>query len=120
VDRTGNRWEVETTHEGDGLVRRDGITWFSARERTVNFAGATLTWDRAGDAVRRAALVRDDGTTVLWARPGEGRRAPFCTFEIDTAPTDPLPAVLGISFALLACDAIYGAWTSSAGNSTGP
>ncbi|MDO9407816.1 hypothetical protein [Patulibacter sp.] len=52
-------------------------------------------------------------------RPGQGRRAPFVTIDVDPRGQDVLPIVLGVSFVLLEADAIYGAYTSGAGGASG-
>jgi hypothetical protein len=119
-DREGVRWVVETRPDASVSVLRDGVRWFAADGESATFGGERLSWDRSGESVRRATVLRADGRPLVQVRPGLGRRAPFAVVDVDPGEERALPVALGVLFALLESDAIYNAWTSAAGTSTGP
>jgi hypothetical protein len=118
IARDGGRWDVETTWQ-TVAVSRDGVRWFSADGTEAMLGDERLLWDRDGDTARRATVRRLDGSIVVRVRPGEGRRGPFATIALDSRARDVVPIVLGVSFVLLKADAIYGAYTSGSGGSSG-
>jgi hypothetical protein len=118
IARDGGRWDVRTALQTVD-VGRDGVGWFHADGSEATHGGERLSWDREGDSARRATVRRLDGSVVVRMRPGEGRRGPFATIDVDLRAGEVVPVVLGVSFVLLQADAIYGSYSAGGGGGGG-